>query len=82
VNAELALSWSTGKLVLQDRSLGEVIREIDRYYPGTIILANSEAAKRRVNAVVDLDHIDDWVAALTRSQGVKARYFAGVVFLS
>lgn len=82
VDADALLAWSKGRLVLQNRPLGEVIAEVDRYYPGMIVLMNDKAAKRRVNAVVDLNRIDEWLSAVTRSQGVSERRVLGVVFLS
>lgn len=81
VDAKSLLAWSEGRLVLRNRPLGEVIDAVDRYYPGEIVLTNSEAAKRRVNAVVDLDRIEDWVRTLQRSQDLTAQRMPGVLFL-
>lgn len=81
VDATSELAWSTGHLILRNRPLGEVLAQVDRYYSGSIVLENEKAAKRRVNAVVDLDHIDDWLASVSKSQGVKATRSFGTVYL-
>lgn len=81
VDVDAELAWSRGRLVFQDKPLGEAIAAIDRYYPGSIVLLDKAAASRRVNAVVDLNRIDDWLAALGRSQGVTVRRFPGFTLL-
>lgn len=82
VDADTALAWSRGRLVFENKPLGEVIASIDRYYPGLLILTNRRAAARRVNAVVDLGRIDEWLDALEGSQGVAAHHLPGVTVLS
>lgn len=81
VDAKTALAWSEGRLVMRNRPLGEVIEAVDRYYPGAIVLTDSEAAKRRVDAVVNLDRIDDWIRTLQKSQALDATRVPGVLFL-
>jgi transmembrane sensor len=75
------LSWTSGRLVLEDRSLREVVDELNRYYGSNLVLLGSEIAGRRVNAVVDLEHIDDWLDALRDSQSVKVTRLPGFVVL-
>ncbi|WP_448140388.1 FecR family protein [Sphingopyxis fribergensis] len=82
VDAETLLAWSEGRLVLRNRPLGEVLDAVDRYYPGAIILTDDAAAKKRVDAVVNLNRIDDWVRQLQSSQNLTARRFPGVLVLS
>jgi len=79
VDAETVLAWSDGRLVLRNRPLGEVLAAVDRYYPGAIVLTDDAAAEKRVDAVVNLDRIDDWVEQLQNSQKLTARRFPGVV---
>jgi transmembrane sensor len=75
------LAWTSGRLVLEDRSLREVVDELNRYYGSNVVLLGSELAGRRVNAVVDLEHIDDWLDALRDSQSVKVTRLPGFVVL-
>lgn len=47
-------AWRRGKLVFQDRPLGEVVAELNRYHPGVLRIAGEGLAARRVNGVFDL----------------------------
>jgi transmembrane sensor len=82
LDAGNALAWSRGRLIFENKPLGEVIASIDRYYPGILILTDRKAAAKRVNAVVDLGRIDEWLDALKGSQGVSAHHLPGVTILS
>jgi transmembrane sensor len=75
------LAWTSGRLILEDRSLREVVDELNRYYASSVVLLGGEIGTRRINAVVDLDHIDTWLDALQDSQGVKVTRLPGFVVL-
>jgi transmembrane sensor len=75
------LAWTRGRLILEDRSLGAVVAELNRYYPSELLLLGSEVGQRRVNAVIDLEHIDDWLNALHESQRVSVTRLPGLVVL-
>ncbi|WP_454019744.1 FecR family protein [Azospirillum sp. Marseille-Q6669] len=49
-----ALGWVDGRLVFEDRPLGEVLEELDRYYPGLIVVPDS-LADRRITGNYRLD---------------------------
>ncbi|WP_342249174.1 FecR family protein [Sphingomonas sp. OTU376] len=70
VDASVATAWMRGRLIMENRPLGEVLSELDRYDSGKIVLLNSEAAQRRINAVIDLERTDGWLSALASSQGL------------
>jgi transmembrane sensor len=75
------LAWTSGRLILEDRSLREVVDELNRYSTRSVVLFGSEIGNRRVNAVVDVDHVDAWLDALQESQGVTVTRLPGYVFL-
>jgi transmembrane sensor len=75
------LAWTSGRLILEDRSLREVVDELNRYFASSVVLLGGEIADRRINAVVDLDHIDAWLDALQDSQGVRVARLPGFVVL-
>ncbi|UFZ05716.1 FecR domain-containing protein [Bradyrhizobium ontarionense] len=79
VNDELA--WISGRLILEDRSLHEVVDELNRSSAARVILLGSEIGKRRVGGVVDLDYVDAWLDALRVSQGVRVMHLPGYVVL-
>ena len=70
-DANLAMAWMRGRLIMENRALGDVISELNRYESGKILLLNREASERRINAVIDLQRTDSWLTALASSQGLK-----------
>jgi transmembrane sensor len=80
-DAAKALSWSRGVLVMEDKPLGDVLAELDRYYPGMIILSDKKAANSRIDAVIKLNEIDGWLAALRQSHGLKVRFLPGLTLV-
>jgi transmembrane sensor len=75
------LAWTSGHLILEDRPLREVVDGLNRYFASSVVLLGSEIGNRRINAVVDLDHIDVWLDALQDSQGVTVTRLPGFVLL-
>jgi len=75
------LGWRRGRLVIQDESLTEIVRELNRYYPGRIVLTAELADQKLLNAVIDLDHIDDWIRALAESQPIKVSQFGPLTWI-
>ncbi len=73
VGAEQELAWAKGRMVFNDRRLGEIIQALRPYYGGQLWLLGSRAANQRVSAVVQLDSIDLWVAGLSRTNIVTVR---------
>lgn len=77
------MAWQEGILVFHDQPLGRVIEEVNRYWPGRIIVANANLGKRLVTARFKLDHLED---AITQIQLVfranVTRLPGGVVVLS
>ncbi len=56
VDIQAATAWQRGKLVFQNRPLGEVLAELNRYHHGYFAISDSALAKRRVNGVFRTDH--------------------------
>jgi transmembrane sensor len=51
---EQVAAWRSGRLVVKDRAIGEVVADLRRYHRGAIILADDALAQRRVTGVYDL----------------------------
>ncbi|HEY1077148.1 MAG TPA: FecR domain-containing protein [Fontimonas sp.] len=64
VSAEDALAWRSGRLVIRGETLSEVVAQINRQRPGTIVVRVDAARQQPINAVIALDRVDDWLAAL------------------
>lgn len=81
VAADRATAWSNGRLVMADQPLARVVAEINRYGNRRVVLLNEEAGRRRVDAVVELRHIDNWLVALSASQGLYRTRFGPITVL-
>lgn len=76
------LAWRRGRLIIEDQSLNQIVGQLQRYYPGRIVMTtNSSMGQRHLNAVIDLDHIDDWLLALGESQPVRVQRLGPVVLI-
>ncbi|WEK48358.1 MAG: FecR domain-containing protein [Candidatus Andeanibacterium colombiense] len=68
-----ALAWRSGRIVIENRSLGEVAAELSRYRRGTIVVLGA-AASRRVSGVLKVDEIDRGLAGLAAAQGLSVTH--------
>lgn len=68
VDASLETAWMRGRLIMENRPLSEVLDELNRFSSRRIVLLDEQAGTRRVNVVVDLNRIDNWLTALGTSQ--------------
>ncbi len=57
-------AWRRGRLVFAERRLREVVAELDRYRPGTILFLDSVIADERFTGVFGLDDTDRALAAI------------------
>ncbi len=55
IDTQSVTAWQRGKLVFENRPLGEVIAELNRYYPGYLLINDASLAQRRVNGVFRTD---------------------------
>jgi transmembrane sensor len=83
VDPAAVTAWQDGILVFHDEPLGRVIEEINRYWPGRIIVSNAGLGKRLVTARFKLDHLEDAITQIQLVFGANVtRLPGGVVVLS
>jgi transmembrane sensor len=56
--------WRHGRLVFRDRSLAEVVAELDRYRPGLVVLLDERLAAQRFSGALSVDDTDAALAAI------------------
>jgi transmembrane sensor len=66
LDAAAATAWHRGKLIFNQRPLGEVVAELDRYHRGRILLADAELAGLPVTGVFGLDDRDGVLHSIER----------------
>jgi transmembrane sensor len=56
VDTRIATAWQRGKLVVQDKPLGEVLAELNHYHRGYFIVSDPAIAQHRINGVFNTDN--------------------------
>ena len=74
-------AWRRGLVVFRDRTLANVVLDINRHRSGRVVIADAELGRRRVSGVFHLDRPDEVIAHLEASLDLRSRSLAGVVLL-
>lgn len=82
VDASVTMAWQRGLLIFRDQPLQEVVREINRYRAGRIIIADEAIGRRSLYGVFEIAHLDRAVEQIRRFTGAKFTELpAGVVVI-
>lgn len=73
VDLSTALAWRDGKLIFQNATLADVVREVTLYRPSPVIVANDAVGQLRVTSVFSSDNTDELLAALPQFLPVKVQ---------
>lgn len=65
-----AAAWQRGKLIFNRRPLSEVFADIERYMPGSVVVAGS-LPETAVSGVFNLDDVPGMLDVLSRTQPVR-----------
>lgn len=71
VAMEQATAWQQHRLLINDRPLGELIAELNRYRVGRIFLSNAQLSNLRVTGVFSLDDPDNIVGTVSEVLGLQ-----------
>lgn len=72
VDPDMADAWVQGNLVFDDRPLGEVVRELNRYHAGYITVLGSDLAARRVSGGFGIDDPMQALDTLEHTLGIRS----------
>lgn len=81
VNARQVLSWHQGQLVFEAQPLATILATLKRYDKRIVVLNNDRLASVKLNAIIDIHHIDDWYDGLQKSLPVNISRVGPVVWL-
>jgi transmembrane sensor len=81
IAVDRAFAWTRGRLVFRDQPLREVLAELDRYYPGSILLLNRTAAATRVSGSYAFDDPVFAAGQLAGVAGARAEPFTSKLLL-
>lgn len=74
-----AFAWLQGRLIFQDRTLADVIAELDRYHPGVIYLAGGKLAATRITGNYRLGDTDAVIRSLADIAGARVLHLSPYV---
>lgn len=78
---EAVSSWRRGRLVFENKPLGEVVTELSRYHRGMIVITDKALKERPVSGVFRTDDPASVIAALENSLGLKTTRFTDYLIL-
>ena len=76
-----AFAWLKGRLVFQNQTLAEVVAELDRYHPGTIVIADAGLGQVRITGNYKLDNTAELLKTLGQIAGAKVVTFSNYLTL-
>lgn len=76
------LAWVQGRLVFEDRPLGQVLAELRRYYPGWIVSRNAQLDATQVTGNYRLDQPLDVLRSLAHVTSADLHEFPGLMILN
>lgn len=82
IDAEQALSWRNGRVLFENRPIGQVLEELKRYDNRFIVVRFPEADHLRVSSMVDLARLDEWYDSLGESLPIEVRRLGPFVWIS
>lgn len=82
VDPDMISSWRKGLLVFHQAPLSEVVREVNRYRHGRIVLARSVTGSHPVSGVFHIDRMDQAVAQIEQITGARAVSVGDYVLLT
>ncbi len=82
INPAVDLAWVQGRLVFEDRPMGEIVDELRRYYPGWIVSRNAKVDAIRVSGNYRLDQPLDALRSLAQITSATLHEFPALVILN
>ena len=73
VDAAVATSWTTGRLIFNDAPLADAVAEVNRYTQHKVGLATPEVGAIRISGTFDNNKTDDFVSAVVKLYDLSAR---------
>jgi transmembrane sensor len=74
---EESLAWLENRIVLDNRSLGDALQELGRYFDGKIVVLNRELLEKRVSGFYRTDRAAAAIANIVVGSGGKIMRFPG-----
>lgn len=81
LNARQALAWRNGQLMFRNQKLSDILDVLKRYDKRMMIYSDSNLSQIRLNAIIDISHLDDWYDGLEKVLPVNIKRVGPVIIL-
>lgn len=71
VDASKVLAWRAGEIVFEDVRFSDAVAELDRYFPGRIIIASGVRNAPRVSGIFQTDKVETAIRAVAAVHGLS-----------
>lgn len=71
VSVDQIIAWRQGKWIFVDRSLADIVADLNRYSARSIIIDSDAIKSLRFTGVVMMNNMEEWLRALEKTQPVK-----------
>ena len=81
VDTQVAAAWTRGKLIFHHTPLGDVVRQVNRYRPGRVMIGNPSLVGVPINGVFYTENVDDVILQIEQVTGAHALVLPGGALL-
>lgn len=81
LNASQALAWRNGQLMFRNQRLSDILDVLKRYDKRVMLYRDSNLSQIRLNAIIDVSHLDDWYDGLEKVLPVNIKRVGPVIVL-
>ncbi len=71
IETDFETAWREGRLIFDNRPLGEVVEELNRYRNGRIVIRGDALAERRVSGIFKISDAANAVSRIARELGLR-----------
>ncbi|MOA51407.1 fec operon regulator FecR [compost metagenome] len=71
----MAFAWRQRQLVFRQQGLGEVVAELNRYWPGHVYITDQALARKSVSCVFEIDKPEAVMRALQLTLGLRVERY-------
>ena len=81
IDPDVVTAWKDGIVIFDSTPITEVVAEVNRYRPGSVILTNASLGRERFNARFRISNIDRVIGQIEQVFGVRATALPGGIVL-
>lgn len=80
-SAETTLAWTRGRLVFDNRALGDVVAELSRYTPGLLLITDERLKRLPVTGVFSTEDVQAQLSLMARTLPLSVTRWPGVTLI-